>query len=128
MNQVSKKLCLCCAHPVRGRSDKKFCSDYCRSSYHNQKLRRHTRHMRTVDRILRRNHAILAGLVQQGLRAVSMVQLTELGYQMAYCTSIHRSPDGAIYRHCYEFALEAENQDVVFIRKLSLPAAEEGCA
>ena len=30
---VPPKLCLTCNKPVKGRTDKKFCDDYCRNNY-----------------------------------------------------------------------------------------------
>jgi len=47
--------CLHCNHIIRGRADKKFCDDSCRSAYNNHKVKKpnmaQTR-MNTVVRIL----------------------------------------------------------------------------
>ena len=32
---MEKRECLECREPVKGRVDKKFCSDYCRNAYNN---------------------------------------------------------------------------------------------
>ena len=34
--RIEPKPCLSCSKPVKGRTDKKFCDDYCRNSYHNR--------------------------------------------------------------------------------------------
>jgi predicted nucleic acid-binding Zn ribbon protein len=31
-----ERLCLTCNKPLKGRTDKKFCDDYCRNNYNNQ--------------------------------------------------------------------------------------------
>jgi hypothetical protein len=35
LRQKETKTCLFCEKPVKGRSDKKFCDDYCRAAYNN---------------------------------------------------------------------------------------------
>ena len=36
LNEMEQKLCLECGEQIQGRSDKKFCSDYCRNSHNNK--------------------------------------------------------------------------------------------
>ena len=33
----SEKVCTLCSKTLKGRSDKKFCDDYCRSAYNNER-------------------------------------------------------------------------------------------
>jgi len=33
---TTERLCLDCGEAIRGRADKKFCNDQCRSNYNNQ--------------------------------------------------------------------------------------------
>ncbi|MCH5686755.1 DUF2116 family Zn-ribbon domain-containing protein [Niabella sp. W65] len=34
--ETQPKNCMACGKPVKGRSDKKFCDDYCRNAYNNR--------------------------------------------------------------------------------------------
>lgn len=54
--------CLDCGTILRGRSDKKFCDDQCRSHYNNQIKAGMQSAMKPVNAILRKNHAILSRL------------------------------------------------------------------
>ena len=36
---MEKRNCLECKDPVKGRIDKKFCSDYCRNAYNNSVIK-----------------------------------------------------------------------------------------
>ena len=61
------KYCLECGEKLIGRVDKKFCSDYCRNSYHN-KLNKDTKNlMRNINNILRKNYRILEDILKHPL-------------------------------------------------------------
>jgi hypothetical protein len=34
--EITTAKCLACDKPLKGRTDKKFCDDYCRNNYNNQ--------------------------------------------------------------------------------------------
>jgi hypothetical protein len=63
--EVASKTCLTCGKTVRGRSDKKFCDDYCRNNYNNQLKAGDNNYVRNINNTLRKNrrilHAILPG-------------------------------------------------------------------
>ena len=37
LTTLQTRLCGVCTRPLRGRSDKKFCNDYCRNTFNNRK-------------------------------------------------------------------------------------------
>ncbi len=51
--------CIQCKKVMTGRSDKKFCDDGCRNSYHNRRYGRKTVSIKQVNSILRKNRRIL---------------------------------------------------------------------
>src|SRR4030095_12090440 len=55
--------CLACGKAVKGRSDKKFCDDYCRNNYNNQLRSNAGSYTRRINDILRKNRKILADLL-----------------------------------------------------------------
>ena len=62
------KTCLICGRPLKGRSDKKFCNDYCRNSFNNtQKFREsHNDVVKLINNALARNRRILESLLPNG--------------------------------------------------------------
>ncbi|MBK7480842.1 MAG: DUF2116 family Zn-ribbon domain-containing protein [Bacteroidales bacterium] len=61
-----ERKCLDCGCTIRGRTDKKFCSDQCRNNYNNKLNRDTNNYMRNVHGLLRKNRRILADLYSEG--------------------------------------------------------------
>ena len=61
-----EKKCPECGAPIKGRIDKKFCSDLCRNAYNNKQNSDTTNYMRTVNNILRKNRRLLQEKVEKG--------------------------------------------------------------
>ena len=97
-----EKLCLECNSPVRGRTDKKFCSDPCRVAYHNRLNREGINYVRSVNNILRKNRRILMAMNPTGKNKVSHEKLKAKGLNFTYFTSTYKTRDGAQYFYCYE--------------------------
>lgn len=96
------KKCLECGEPMQGRSDKKFCSDQCRTTYYNRQNADTTNFMRNVNRVLRKNRKILAGLNPAGKAKVSKGQLLDEGFNFNYFTNVYKTKSGKVYYFCYE--------------------------
>jgi len=60
---METKQCLECGDPVKGRIDKKFCSDYCRNAYNNKVNKDSKNLIRNINNRLRKNHKILVQLI-----------------------------------------------------------------
>ena len=83
--------CLYCGRPLPpGRPDRKFCSALCRSRYHNAVVGRYTNYRLRVISALDRNHRILQGLVDGGIRSVSRVEALTMGFQPDYFTGCNQ--------------------------------------
>lgn len=98
----NKRLCKYCKTPIRGRSDKRFCSDYCRNMYHNENNRDISNYMRRVNNILRKNRRILAEFNPNGKSKIKQSQLMEAGYNFAYHTNVYSTKKGGTYYFCYD--------------------------
>jgi len=99
---IKIKTCLECGDPIKGRTDKKFCSDHCRTAFNNRLNCKQTNYVRSVDHLLRKNRRILTSLNSTGKTKVKGVQLIEKGFDFSYFTNIHKTKDGGIYYYCYE--------------------------
>ena len=61
--EIKTKLCLNCNKPVKGRTDKKFCDDYCRNNYNNQLKSNTINLVRNINNALGKNRRILENLL-----------------------------------------------------------------
>ena len=99
--------CLFCAGRFRGRSDKKFCNDYCRNAYHNKRSRLHFNHVvKVINDILKKNRTILEKLQisEYEVIEISKAQPLKKGFEFEFSTRRIESPNGRTYHFCYEFA------------------------
>ncbi len=116
------KLCLTCNKPVKGRTDKKFCNDYCRNSYNNQINCVCNNDVRHINSILQKNRRILASLLANSGVSVkaSQIQLLEKGFVFKYCTHHQENKKGTHYHFCYEYGyLPISSDAYIIVRKES---------
>jgi hypothetical protein len=98
------RTCLTCGKPLKGRIDKKFCDDYCRSNYNNSLNSDSSAFVRRVNNILRKNRRILMDLIPEGEETSKhpKEKLLRLGYNFQYFTHIYTTKKGVTYHFCYE--------------------------
>ena len=114
----AKRACLDCGEPLKGRADKKFCSDLCRNNYNNRLNADTTNYMRKVNNTLRRNRRILEELNPDGKARVTKTKLSEKGYDFGYYTNVYKTQKGAVYYFCYEYGyLPLENDFYFLVRR-----------
>lgn len=114
--------CRACNLRIKGRSDKKFCNDQCRTAFHNQQRRQTLQYTRTINAILRKNRSVLATLTsrQKVDNHVSKYQLERMGFNFTYHTHTYLSSTGKLYYFCYEHGyLPLENGYFALISKSS---------
>jgi hypothetical protein len=97
-----KKLCLDCGSVLIGRSDKKFCSDYCRNNFHNRQNQTTNNYIRRVNYALRKNRRILQKLNQRGLGKVEKSRLMGEGFIFEYITHMVQDGEGHRLYFCYD--------------------------
>jgi len=108
--------CLACGSPVRGRIDKRFCDDACRSGFHNQKHREQDAFVSKINRILKRNRKILAGYHDRSLQPILLRKLLEDGFLFGYCTHIeHIEGKKGLISFCYDYGYKTLNKTQVEI-------------
>lgn len=105
-----EKTCLDCGEPLKGRIDKKFCSDQCRNNYNNRLNTETTNLVRNVNAILRKNRRILTELNPSEKTTVHKDKLVNRGFNFTYFTSVYTTQKGHTYKFCYEYGyLPIEN-------------------
>ncbi len=103
--EATSKLCLTCSKPIKGRTDKKYCNDYCRNSFNNTMHSNCNSYMRHVNRLLQKNRHILANILLDSSphTKTSYEELVERGFLFKYCTHQVPSKKGNPYHFCYDY-------------------------
>lgn len=123
---MDKQSCLACGRPVSGRSDKKFCDDYCRNGYHNRRTSPALSCIRRVNGILGRNRTILESLftATPGKRKqVKLELLLDAGFRTGYFTHTKKDRMGRTCYYCYDHGMRMLGADKVML--FSSPEKEE---
>ena len=98
------RLCLNCDKPLKGRTDKKFCDDYCRNNYNNQLKSNTINLVRNINNALGKNRRILENLFIAGeeMAKTTRDKLLQKGFQFKYITHTYTNKKGNTYFFCYD--------------------------
>ena len=119
MEVTLSKTCLTCYKPIRGRVDKKFCDDYCRSTYNNRINSEGAPYLRLINSALKKNRRVLEDLFPPLESAMKLhrSKLLEYGYNFKYTTHSWTDKSGHTYTCCYEFGYRfLDNETLLLIR------------
>ena len=97
-----QKSCPECGEKIVGRTDKKFCSDYCRNAHNNKINKDNTNLVRNVNNQLRKNFRILEELNPTDKTRTSKAKLQAKGFNFEYFTSIYTTKSGTVYYFVYD--------------------------
>lgn len=95
------RLCIECGRVINGRSDKKFCSEMCRNSFHN-KRKRGEAVIQVTNRILLKNYKILKGYLAGNEMEVLIIRAKSDGFDFNLFTSLEFSSSGEPCFYCYD--------------------------
>ena len=110
--------CLDCGSPLKGRADKKFCDDQCRSNYNNRLNADSYSTIRPVNAILKKNHSILARLCPQGKARLKKEELLRTGFDPDYHTHRLLTKNGHTYYFCYEYGyMILEDEEFLLVKR-----------
>ncbi len=114
---------MACGKPVKGRSDKKFCNEYCRNHFNNQRKARHTlnHYVKSVNSILIRNRTILESLLAEDAASIrtSAQKLQLQNFQFSYYTHQQTLSGGKTCYCCYDYGYLPLNNDRYLVMKLA---------
>lgn len=119
---ASKKKCLSCKRLLQGRTDKKFCDDYCRSTFNNRKYILERGFVRNVNLLLLKNRRILAECLPKRTNTcpVNKEWLLSMGFRFNYFTHTQAAKEGAVYYCCYDHAYQWINDRELLVLKLTV--------
>ena len=113
-----EKTCLDCGSILKGRTDKKFCDDQCRSNYNNKRKANHHAQVKSINSVLLKNRQLLEKLNPDGKTKVSGLKLGQLGFNFKYFTHTYTTQKGDTYKFCYEFGyLKLEHDYYLLVKE-----------
>jgi hypothetical protein len=120
LQEKETRACLFCKKTVKGRSDKKFCDDYCRAAYNNELKSAANNYIRNVNNALGKNRRILESLLPEGeaTAKASRDKLIEKGFQFKYHTHVYQTKTDKTYFYCYEYGyLPLDNNWFLIVKR-----------
>ena len=114
-NSSLSPTCSNCGTKFSGRKDKKFCSDQCRATYHNDKKLKEEKWIHHLNRILRKNRTVLKTLNPTGHSTIRIQHLKERGFDDRFYTHQYKTAKGEIYYFCYEYGYQVISPEKVLI-------------
>ena len=120
MTAANQSTCLTCHKPVKGRTDKKFCDDYCRNNYNNQLKAHSNNYVRNVNNALGKNRRILEECLSETeeTKKITKEKLTQLGFSFKYITHTYTNKKGDTYFFCYDYGyLPLDNDWYLIVRR-----------
>jgi len=104
MIKNNERRCPECNEIIIGRSDKVFCSAFCKSSYHYKKnLDNDNNLFVKIDKILKQNRRILKTYNKSGKSTVRKDVLLKEGFNPKYFTHYWKGQKDTLYLFCYEY-------------------------
>jgi len=115
---MESKKCLECGEDIKGRSDKKFCCDYCRNAYNNKVNTNSKNLLRNTNNRLRKNFKILNELNVAGKTKITKSKLLDKNFDFRLFTSIYTTKAGNVYYYVYNQGyLKLENDYYLLVKQ-----------
>ena len=115
---TEKPICLECGDKIKGRSDKKFCNDACRSAHHNKKNKIASTPQKTINNLLSKNRRILKDCFEQSEdKTVPKMKLENKGFVFNFYTHLVDTNKGISYKYCYDFGYYPGSDGYIHIAK-----------
>lgn len=114
------KQCLECDNEIKGRIDKKFCSDYCRNAYNNKLNKDSNNLVRNTNNRLRKNYRILEAYeLKEGKTRTTKNSLLNKGFDFDYITSLYTTKKGSTYFFVYDLGyLPLDNDFYMLVKRV----------
>lgn len=109
------RTCPQCGASFHGRSDKIFCSDSCRSDFHNERRRAQEKELRMVNRILAANWRLLMKQLRLGKPEVPVEELAAGNFNFDIYTASRRRFPGQRLFWCYNCTYRIDKAGIVHI-------------
>lgn len=102
---TDRRKCKTCGAAIKGRSDKKFCDDGCRTAYNNQIRGATDIVVRRINSVLAKNRRILKQVLPNTAKTIQInkERLLQLGFSFHYITHSLTTESSKTYYFCYEY-------------------------
>lgn len=109
-----------CAKTLKGRSDKKFCDSYCRTSFHNLAKRQRSSSFHHWFMRLRVNYEILSRHTTLGQNhIISWQKALDEGFYHAIYSQKHKDDSGYISYQCFNISYTiTSNKEILVFSEL----------
>ena len=114
------QFCVQCEQELRGRIDKRFCSDSCRTQYHNEANRTRNQRYNHVHRGLKKNYTILKTFAKTGKSKLQLRELILLGFEATKVTGVKLANSGKITFELYDLTYRISDKNQIEFEKSSL--------
>lgn len=114
---TQQRTCEECGDELRGRADKRYCSDYCRNVANNKLNRDSTALMRNINNRLRKNWRVLNELNPTDKTKTTRNKLLSMGFDFSFFTSIYTTKKGTTYFFIYDQGYLPMDDDYYLIVK-----------
>ena len=101
-----EKSCINCGHRLVGRTDKKFCDNGCRYTFHNRLNSEKNNEGRRLLYAARKNFRILEQLASEGKSKVSRRELEASGFNFLAVTGVYQKAGDKQCLKVFDMALE----------------------
>ena len=118
---METKTCLHCNKTIKGRTDKKFCDDYCRNIFNNQLKSSTNNLVRNTNNILGKNRRIIESFFEEESIYIKIKKeiLINSGFLFSYNTKCKKLAKGSCIYYCYEYAFLPISEDYcILIREV----------
>ena len=113
-----ERTCPECGEVIKGRSDKKFCSDYCRNAVNNKLNKDSNNNIRNINNRLRKNHRVLASFrLTNGKTKTTKGKLQDKGFDFEHITNLYTTQKGTVYYFVYDLGYLPLDNDFYMIVK-----------
>ncbi|SDN15297.1 DUF2116 family Zn-ribbon domain-containing protein [Kriegella aquimaris] len=117
---LTNRKCPVCGSPVKGRSDKLFCSTKCKSINQYETRQVEEGFYLQVDRQLKINRKLLKRYNRSGYTTMRRAELITKGFDPKFFTHHWKNKKGDVYLFCYDYGflpLERDSKDKYLIVK-----------
>jgi len=115
---MAARQCLECEAELRGRIDKKFCSDHCRNAYNNNLNKDSKNLVRNINNRLRKNYRILDSFkLKEGKARTTKTRLLDKGFDFEFITNLYTTKKGTVYYFVYDLGYLPLDNDYYMIVK-----------
>lgn len=112
----TQKQCLYCDKTIRGRTDKKFCNDYCRNYYNYLLKAKDGAAEKEINKILSRNRRVLQQISEEGKYvSIPRERLLSMGFDQRFCTEVYFTKSNSVCFFCYEYGFVLSSGNLAFV-------------